>query len=142
MLAHSGKIDLHFNPANPAVAIWTGPDQTFEAISLGDNMLRAGGLQVISEQHAAAPQLDVRPSHAESGITFSRLKLGSDALKLDIGRDTEKAVAYANGSSLYNYDLIDTIQKNPILSFAFAAVLVPALWKWIRKNCFPNMSDS
>ena len=63
-------------------------------------------------------------------------------LKLDIGRDTEKAVAYANGFSLFNYDLIDVIQKNPILSFAFAAVLVPALWKWIRKNCFPNMTDS
>jgi hypothetical protein len=59
-------------------------------------------------------------------------------LKLDIGRDAESAVAYANGSSLYNYDLIDVIQKNPILSFAFAAVLVPTLWKWIRKNCFPN----
>ena len=142
MIAHSGKIDLHFNPANPAVAIWTGPDQTFEAVSLGDNMLRGGGLQIVSEQHSAPPRLDVRPSPAERGITFSRLKLASDTLKLDIGRDSEKAVVYANGSSLYNYDLIDAIQKNPILSFAFAAVLVPALWKWIRKNCFPNMSDS
>ncbi len=142
MLAHSGKIDLHFNPANPAVAIWTGPDQTFEGVSLGDNMLRAGGLQVVSEQRATTPRLDVRTSRGESGITFSRLKLGSDSLKLDVGRDTEKAVAYANGFSLFNYDLIDVIQKNPILSFAFAAVLVPALWKWIRKNCFPNMSDS
>jgi hypothetical protein len=142
MLAHSGKIDLHFNPANPAVTIFTGPDQTFEAVSLGDNMLRAVGLQVVSERHPAALRLDVRPSPSDSGITFSRLKLGSDMLKLDIGRDTEKAVAYANGSSLYNYDLIDVIQKNPILSFAFASVLVPALWNWIRKNCFPTMSDS
>jgi len=142
MLVHSGKIDLHFNPANPAVAISTGPDQTFEAVSLGDNLLRAGGLQVVPEQRATTPRLDVHPSRAESDITFSRLKLGADTLKLDIGRDSEKAVAYANGSSIYNYDLIDMIQKNPILGFAFAAVLVPALWKWIRKNCFPNMSDS
>jgi hypothetical protein len=62
-------------------------------------------------------------------------------LKVDVGRDNEKAVARANGSSIYNYDLIAAIQKNPILSFAFAAVLVPGLWKWVRKNCFPNMTE-
>jgi hypothetical protein len=33
------------------------------------------------------------------------------------------------------------MQKNPILSFAFAAVLVPALWKWVRKNCFPDLKE-
>jgi len=137
MLVYRGKIDLHFNPANPALSIWTGPKQTSEAVSLGDSALRGSGLQVIATQHPIAPRLDVRTRSAGS-ITFSRLKLGSDMLKLDIGRDAESAVAYANGSSLYNYDLIDVIQKNPILSFAFAAVLVPTLWKWIRKNCFPN----
>ena len=137
MLVNRGKIDLHFNPANPALSIWTGPKQTFEAVSLGDNTLRGSGLQVVATQHSISPRLDVRTRSAD-GITFSRLKLGSDMLKLDIGRDAERAVAYANGSSLYNYDLIDAIQKNPILSFAFATVLVPTLWKWIRKNCFPN----
>jgi hypothetical protein len=136
MLVYRGKIDLHFNPANPALSIWTGPKQTFEAVSLGDSTLRGSGLQVVATQHSSAPRLDVRTRSADS-ITFSRLKVGSDMLKLDIGRDAETAVAYANGSSLYNYDLIDTIQKNPILSFAFATVLVPALWMWIRKNCFP-----
>jgi hypothetical protein len=138
MLVHGGTIDLHFNPANPALPIWTGPDQTFEAVSLGDNSLRGRGLQILTTQPSTAPRLDVRASHGTEDITFSRLKLGSAALKIDIGRDNEKALVYADGSSLYNYDLIDAIQKNPILSFAFAAVLVPALWKWIRKNCFPN----
>lgn len=137
MIVPRGKIDLHFNPANPALSIWTGPNNTFEAVSVGDTTLRGSGLQVVATQHPIAPRLDVRPRSGAS-ITFSRLKLGSDALKLDIGRDAELAVAYENGSSLYNYDLIVAIQKNPILSFAFATVLVPTLWKWVRKNCFPN----
>jgi len=140
MLVTRGKIDLHFNPANPALSIWTGPKQTFEAVSLGDNTLRASGLQVVATQHSMEPRLDVRTRSGQE-ITFSHLRIGSDMLKLDIGGDAERAVAYANGSSLYNYDLIDAIQKNPILSFAFAAVLVPSLWKWIRKNCFPNIRE-
>jgi hypothetical protein len=62
-------------------------------------------------------------------------------LKLDIGRESERAMAYTNGSSIYNYDLVAAIQKNPFVSFAFATVLVPALWKWVRKNCFPSTSE-
>ena len=141
MIVRGGRIDLHFNPADPALPIWTGQDQTFEAVSLGDGSLRGSGLQIVSTQHSIAPRLDVRTTDAKDDITFNRLKLGSDMVKLDVGRDTEKALVYANGSSLYNYDLIDVIQKNPILSFVFAAVLAPALLKWIRKNCFPNLSD-
>jgi hypothetical protein len=140
MLVHRGKIDLHFNPANPALPIFTGPNRTFEAVSLGDSALRATGLQIVATQQPMAPRLDVRTRSA-GPITFSRLKLGADMLKLDIGRDAETAVAYENGSSMYNYDLIDAIQKNPILSFAFATVLVPTLWKWVRKNCFPNLTE-
>lgn len=139
MLVSRGKIDLHFNPANPLLSIFTGPKQTFEAVSLGESRLRGRGLQVVVAQQSIAPRLDVR-SRSASSITFSRLRIGADMLKLDIGRDAESAVAYASGSSLYNYDLIDAIQKNPILSFAFATVLVPALWNWIRKNCFPRPS--
>ena len=139
MLVSRGKIDLHFNPANPALSIWTGPKQTFEAVSLGDDTLRGSGLQIVAIQRSIAPLLDVQ-SRSAGSITFSHLKLGSGMLKLDIGRVAERAVAYANGSSLYNYDLINAIQKNPILSFAFATVLVPTLWTWIRKNCFPNTS--
>ncbi len=140
LLVHRGKIDLHFNPVNPLLPIFTGPRQTFEAVSLGESALQASGLQVVATQHSLAPRLDVR-SNSPGRITLSRLKLGADTLKLDIGRDAEQAVAYENGSSLYNYDLVDAIQKNPILSFAFATVLVPTLWKWVRKNCFPNLSD-
>lgn len=138
MLVHGGSIDLHFNPSNPAVPIFTGADQTFEAVSLGDGALRGSSLQIVSTGRSIAPQLDVRASHGTGGLTFSRLKLGADNLKLDIGRDSEKALAYSKGSSLYNYDLVAAIQKNPILSFAFAAILTPALWKWVKKTCFPT----
>ncbi len=142
ILVHGGgKIDLHFNPANPALPIWTGADQTFEAVSLGDGSLLSSRVQVVPTVHAKKPSLDVRSSPPSSVITLNRLKLGSEVLKLDIGRDSEKAVAYAKGESLYNYDLVAEVQKNPILGFAFAAVLVPALWKWIRRNCFPNMTE-
>jgi hypothetical protein len=143
MLVHSGKIDMHFNPANPALPIWTGPDQSFEAVSLGDNSLRANSLQIVPMSHSGKPQLEVRSARPASseGITFSRLKLASDKLRLDVGRDPEKAIVHANGASLYNYDLIAAMEKNPILSFVFAAVLIPALWKWVRKNCFPNLAS-
>jgi hypothetical protein len=142
LLVPSGKIDLHFNPANPSLPIWTGKGQTFEAVSLGDGTLRAGRLEIRSVSRPKdAANLDVRAAGSGQGITFSRLKLGSEMARVDIGRDSEKAKAYAGGSSLYNYDLMAAIQANPILSFAFAVVLVPALWKWVRKNCFPDMSE-
>jgi hypothetical protein len=140
-LVSGGAIDLHFNPANPAVPIWTGQNETFEAVSLGDDNLRGAGLQIVSTQHSSAPRLEVLSLHANDMITFARLKLGADMLRLDIGRDTEKAFAYSSGSSLYNYDLVDEIQKNLILSSAIAALLLPALWKWIRKNCFPDAKE-
>jgi hypothetical protein len=142
ILVPAGKIDLHFNPSNPALPIYTGKGQTFEAVSLGDGSLRARALQIRSISRVSdAPSLDVRAVDPAAGITLSRLKLGSEMARVDIGRDQEKARAYAYGSSLYNYDLIAAIQANPILSFAFAVVLLPALWKWVRKNCFPNLSE-
>jgi len=139
LLVSRGKIDLHFNPANPQLSIFTGRNRTFEAVSLGENTLRGRRLKVVAAQQSIAPRLEVYNRSAGS-ITFSRLRIGEDMLRLDIGRDAESAMAYANGSSIYTYDLIEVIEKNPILSFAFASVLVPALGNWIRKNCFPPPS--
>ena len=140
MVVHGGKIDLHFNPMNPALAIWTGPEQTFEAVSLGGGSLRTQAVQIVSTKRAKAPQLDVRGSRSGDGVTVSRLKLGADKLKVDIGRDTETAKVRANGASVYNYDLIAAIQKNPILAIPLGA-LAPALWIWVRKNCFPEKKE-
>jgi hypothetical protein len=142
IIVTGGRINLHVNPANPELPIWTGQDQTFEAVSLGDGTLRGRGLQLISmDTRKAPPELDVRAESSARSISLSRLKLGADKMRIDIGKDPEKAKAYANGSSIYTYDLIAGIQKNPILSFALGVVLVPALWKWVRKNCFPNLTE-
>ena len=137
MLVYHGKIDLRFNPANPALPIWTGPKQTFEAVSLGDGRLRGSGLQVVATQYSIAPRLDVRTRSSDS-ITFSRLKLGSDMLKLDIGRDAESLWLTRTAHRFTTTISLTQSRRIPILSFAFATVLVPTLWKWIRKNCFPN----
>lgn len=138
IVVHGGKVDLHFNPVNPALAIWTGPEQTFEAVSLGGGSLRAKAVQIVSTKRAKSAQLDVRSAGSGEGVTVSRLKLGVDRLKIDIGRDTETAKVRANGASVYNYDLIAAIQKNPILAIPLGA-LAPALWIWVRKNLFPNI---
>ncbi len=139
LLVFRGKIDLHFNPANHKLSIFTGPERTFEAVSLGESRLRGRGLKVVAAQLPIAPRLNVY-NRSASDITFSRLLIGEDMLKLNIGSDAESAMAYANGSPLYTYNLIEAIEKNPFLSFAFASVLVPGLWSWIRKNCFPKAS--
>jgi hypothetical protein len=104
-------------------------------------MLRGNALQILTTVHAAAPLLDVRASHAKDNIAFSRLRLGPEALTLEVGRDTERALAYANGSSIYNYDLIDAIQKNLVLASALSAILGTALWQWVRKNLFSQSGD-
>ena len=137
MVVHGGKIDLHFNPVNPALAIWTGPEQTFEAVSLGRGSLRARGVKIVAMKGAKTPQLDVRSGRSGDGITVNRLKIGSDMLRFDVGRTTETAKVRANGASVYNYDLIAAIQKNPILAIPLGA-LAPALWIWVRRNCFPG----
>lgn len=141
IVVHNGRIDLHFSPANPALPIWTGKGQTFEAVSLGDNSLRGSSLQVVSTSPSPSPVLEVKAARSKDTITLSHLKLGSEDMKLDIGRVDETAFAYAHGVSIYNYDLIDTIQKNPFLSIAFGTALVPALWTWVKRNCFPKRGE-
>ena len=71
-------------------------------------------------------------------ITVGGLKLGSNVLRIEVGRDAEKALAYANDASIYTYDLVGAIQKNLILSSALAAVLIPGLLAWVKKSCFPS----
>lgn len=137
MVVHGGKVDLYFNPGNPAVPIWTGENGTFEAVSLGSGALQVGRLEVVAAARPVPARLDVVPAKGTSTVTIKDLKLGSDHLDINVGRDGETALAYANGKSIQNYDLIATVQKNPILGFIFAAVLVPALWAWAKKNCFP-----
>jgi hypothetical protein len=141
MLVHNGTIDMNFYPVNPGTSLATGQHNTFEAVSLGDRALRGSELQIVSKKHSANAKLTVQASRAKDGITFRRLRLGPEELTLEIGRDTERAIAYANGSSIYNYDLIDAIQKNPVLAAALSFVVGTVLWPWVRKTLFPNSGD-
>jgi hypothetical protein len=135
MVVQGGTIDLHFNPANPAVPIWTGPESTFLGVSLGDSALQAGRVQVIATAQPKKPRLDVAPAGSTQTVTVRQLRLGDDHISVSIGRDGEKATAYANGKSLYNYDLIAAVEKNQILGGVLGVFLIPALWAWVRKNC-------
>jgi hypothetical protein len=142
-LVTGGRIDLHFNPSSPLVSIFTGTGQTFESVSLGDNKLQGSGLQVVAAKMPKAPaKLNVQASPATSEVSFSHLRLGSDKLQLDVGADGEKALVYANGVSQNNYDLIATIQKNPIWGAVLGAVLIPALIAWVKKNLFPSTASA
>lgn len=153
MLVHGGKIDLHFNPSDPAVSIWTGPEQTFEAVSLGEGSLLGSGLRVVTVGSSKEVPFEMRAAKVKSCngaeksgsdarikncVAFRDLKLGADTLRVGMGRDTESAYAWSKGESVYTYDLIDEIQKNPVTSAVFAVALAP-FWWWIGKICFPGM---
>jgi hypothetical protein len=152
MLVHGGKIDLHFDPSDPAVQIFTGPEQTFEAVSLGGGSLLGDGLRVVTVGDSKEAPFEMRAAKVKSCsegeksddrikncVSFRDLKLGADTLRVGMGRDTESAYAWSNGESLYTYDLMDEIDKNRVVSAVFAVVVLPFMWRWIGKTCFPGL---
>ena len=147
MFVHRGTINLHFNPANPQQSIFTGREgregreETFEAVSLGENTLQGSRLQVVAKERSIPALLDVQPSSANS-ITLSHLEVAADKLYVSIGPDTESFKVYANGSSRYYYNYIDLFQKNPVSSWALATMLGSILGAWVKKICFPTNLDS
>jgi len=152
MLVHGGKIDLHFDPSDPAVQVFTGPEQTFEAVSLGEGSLLGNGLRVVTVGDSKEAPFEMRAAKVKSCsegeksddrikncVAFRDLKLGADTLRVAMGRDTESAYAWSNGESLYTYDMIDEIDKNRVVSAVFAVVVLPFMWRWIGKTCFPGL---
>jgi hypothetical protein len=112
-------------------------DNTFDDLSLGAGTLTADGFDVASTKKPNPALLHVLVREGTNGITLHDLKLGAEEVSLSVGRDTEKADAWTNGKRLLVFDLVDTIQKNPVLSSLLAAVLIPGLWVWIKKTCLP-----
>jgi hypothetical protein len=154
MLVHGGKINLHFDPSDPAVQIFTGPDQTFEAVSLGEGELLGSGLRVVTVGSSKEAPFEMRAANVKSCngaeksdsddrikncVAFRDLKLGADTLRVGMGRDGESAYAWLKGESLYTYDLMDEIDKNRVVSAVFAVVVLPFMWRWIGKTCFPGL---
>jgi hypothetical protein len=112
-------------------------DNTFDYLSLGAGTLKADGFDVVSTKNPNPPLLHVLAREGTNGITLHDLKLGAEDLNLSVGVDAEKADVWTNGKRLVVFDLIDKIQKNPVLGYLLAAVFIPGLWVWIRKSCFP-----
>jgi hypothetical protein len=152
MLVHGGKIDLHFNPSDSAVQIFTGPDQTFEAVSLGDGSLLGSGLRVVTVGDSKEAPFELKAAKVKSCneqgdsddrikncVAFRDLKLGADTLRVGMGRDGESAYAWSKGESLYTYDAFEEIDKNRVVSAVFAVVVLPFMWRWIGKTCFPGL---
>jgi len=133
-------ITLIFSSIDPSQTLWSEKKDTFDGLSLGDGDLKAEGLDVTSTITQKTPLLHVVAHKGTDGISLHDLKLGAEQAALSVGEDREQADAWANGKKFPVLDLVDKIEKNPVLGFFLAAVLIPGLWKWIQQSCFPKRS--
>ncbi len=138
----SEPITLLFSSIDPKVTLWKRKTDTFDGLSLGDGDLKADGFDVVSTSGNKIPLLHVVPHTGTAGITLHDLKVGAEQIGLSVGEVTEQADAWANGKQFPTFDLVDTIQKNPVLAFLLAAVLIPGLWKGIQLLCFPKSATA
>ena len=142
LLAPAGEpVKLLFTSIDAETVPFSEKIDTFDGLSLGDGDLAAHGLDIVSTTTQKEPLLHVLAHQDKDAITLHDLKLGAEQLKLSIGEDLEQADTWASGTKFPVLDLVDRIQKNPILSSLLAAVLIPGLWKWIQKSCFPKSKD-
>jgi hypothetical protein len=135
-------ITLLFSSIDPGVTLFSQKRNTFDGLSLGDGDLKASGFDVVSANPQKTALLHVLAHASSDGITLHDFKLGAEEASLAVGEVTEKADAWAKGKKFPVLDLVDKIQKNPVLAFFMAAVLIPGLWKWIQKSCFPNKDEA
>jgi hypothetical protein len=140
MVTAGGTVTLNFNPANSAVSIVKGDKQpTFDDVSIGGSIVRAKELDVSAMRgKSPRPKLKVRAAPAGALLSIEQLQISSNKLRVGVGQDTEKAFAYEDGASLYNYDLVAAIQKNAVLGIVLG-IFGTGLAAWIKKNCFPGM---
>jgi hypothetical protein len=128
-------IKLRFSSMDSTLLPWLAKDATFDALSLGDGTLVADGFDVLVPNKP--PRLHIAARKDSGGITLENLRLGAQEVRLSAGRENEKADAWKDGKRLTVFDLVDKVQKNPVLGYLFAAVVIPALYVWIKKTCFP-----
>ena len=147
----AGPVELLAPAGEPVKLIFTAIDNTptpfseekdtFDGLSLGDGDLAAYGLDIVSTTAQKEPLLHVLAHKGNEAITLHDLKLGAEQVELSVGEKPEQADAWANGKKFPVLDLVDKMQKNPVLSFFLVAVLIPGLWKWIQKSCFPKSKE-
>jgi len=135
-------ITLLFSAIDPSQPLFSKKEDTFDGLSLGDGDMKADGFDVVSNTTQKTPILHAVAHKGTDGLTLHDLKLGAEQVALSVGEDTERADTWANGKRFPVFDLVDSIQKNPVLGFFLAAVLIPGLWKWIQSSCFPNKKEA
>jgi hypothetical protein len=135
-------ITLLFSAIDGSHTLWLEKSDTFDGLSLGDGDMKADGFDVVSTSMQKTPLLHVVAHKGTPTITLHDLKLGAEEAKLSVGADREQADAWANGKKFPVLDLVGKVQANPVLSFLLAAVLIPGLWKWIQKSCFPGKGEA
>ncbi len=141
LVAANEPIKLIFSSMDPAQTLMSGKKDTFDGLSLGDGDLKADGLDVVSAITPKTPLLHVVAHKGTDGVTLHDLKIGAEEMGLSVGEDRELADAWKNGKRFPVLDLVDKIEKNPVLASLLAAVLIPGLWKWIQKACFPRAKE-
>jgi hypothetical protein len=130
-------IKLLFSAIDPSRPLWSSKTKTFNGLSLGDGDLKAGGFDIVSSSTQTA-RLHVVTHKNAGSITLHDLKVGAESAAISIGEQGEKADAWIDGKRFPVFDLVNKVQQNPVLGFFLAAVLIPGLWKWIQKSCFPR----
>lgn len=135
-------ITLLFSAIDPGTTLWNEKQDTFDGLSLGDGDLKADGFDVVSATVQKTPLLHVAAHKGTDGITLHDLKLGAEEAKLSVGEVPEKADASASGKKFPVFNVVDWIQKNPVLAYPLATLLIPGLWKWIQISCFPKKEDA
>jgi len=135
-------ITLLFSAIDPTQAVFSSRTKTFDGLSLGDGDLKARGFDVVSSSTEKTPLLHVVAHKGTGGITLHDLKLGSESAAISVGNQGEKADSWANGKGFPVLDLLDIVDKNRVLSSLLGAVLLPGLWAWIKKTCFPKTASA
>src|SRR6201996_6280504 len=87
---------------------------------------------------APRPMLKVRAAPAGALLSIEQLQIGSNKLRVEVGQDTEKALAYEEGVSLYTSALVAATQKNAVLGIVLG-IFGTGLAAWIKKNSFIGM---
>lgn len=135
-------ITLLFSAIDPTQTVFSTRAKTFDGLSLGDGELKAGGFDVVSSSTEKTPLLHVVAHKGTDGITLHDLKLGAESAAVSVGNQGEKADSYANGKGFPVLDLLEVADKNRVLSSLLGAVLLPGLWAWIKKSCFPKTGSA
>jgi hypothetical protein len=134
-------ITLLFSAIDPTQTLFSSKAKSFDGLSLGDGDLKAGGVDVVSAS-AQTSLLHVIAHKSTGGITLHDLKLGAESAAISVGDQGERADCWANGKGFPVLDLVEKADKNRVLSSLLGAVLLPGLWAWIKKTCFPKTASA